>query len=131
MKLLETIGVAGVMSGLLITAALAGSMEARFDNTVMATSSIGSVTKVRYNRDNTLTVAVTTKEGTTTETKGTWRQDGANVCVTPEASFGPFMGGKESCVPLQGDKVGDSWETKATDAQGVEQTTTVMIVAGR
>jgi hypothetical protein len=89
------------------------------------------VTKVHYNADNTLTVSVTPKEGAAMETKGTWRQDGANICVTPEAAFGPFAAGKETCVPLQGDKVGDSWETKTTDAQGVEQTNSVSIVAGR
>jgi hypothetical protein len=131
MKLFKTIVVAGATTGLLIGAALAGSMEARFGNTVVATSTTGITTKVFYNADNTVTVSITPKEGAATETRGTWRQDGTNICVTPEAAFGPFEAGKENCIPLQGDKIGDTWETKAKNAQGVEQTTTVTIVAGR
>jgi hypothetical protein len=131
MKLFRLMTVAGAMSALLIGAAFAGSMEARYGNTVVATASNGTTTKVYYNADNTLTASITPKDGAATEAKGSWRLDGATICITADTAFGPFAAGAETCIPLQGDKVGDNWETKAKDAQGVEVVTKVTIVAGR
>ena len=57
--------------------------------------------------------------------------DGANVCLTADETFGPFEKAKERCVPLNGDKVGDSWKSKSVDAAGKPVDVDVSIVAGQ
>lgn len=130
MKLLKGVVLTGLATALLAGAAWAGNMEARFGNTVVAKLSNGDVSKLYYNADNTFT-ADATQGGAETKTKGTWRQDGDNLCITSEAAFGAFEAGKERCVPLQGDKVGDSWQSKFPGPDGAEMTLDVSIVAGR
>ena len=131
MKLVNSL-IAAAMAGVALAgSALAGSMEARIGNTVVASAPDGSTTKLYYNADNTFTVKAEAGGKVVLESKGTWRQDGDNLCVTSEAAFGPFEADKERCIPLAGDKVGDSWQTPAKDAQGNDITITVTIVAGR
>lgn len=124
--------VAGVLAGLLILGtAWAGSMDARFGNTVVATYPDGTTSKFYYNADKTF-AAKTEKGGTVlAETTGTWRVDADKVCITAKTTFGPFEAGKERCIPLMGDKVGDSWPSKAQDASGNPVDITVAIVKGR
>ncbi len=111
--------------------AWAGSMAPRFDNTVVAKSPDGAVTKFFYERDGKISATVDVGGKTVLSTKGKWRQDGANVCLTFDASFGPFEAGKERCVPLQGDKVGDTWTTPGKDSMGMDITVTMTIAKGR
>lgn len=131
MKLVNGL-IAAVTAGVaLLGSALAGSMDARIGNTVVATAPDGSTTKFYYNADKTFTVKSESGGKTVFETKGTWREDGANLCVTAEAAFGPFEAGKERCIPLTGDKVGDTWQVPGKDAEGNDIMITVTIVAGR
>jgi YD repeat-containing protein len=131
MRLVNGIVAAITASAALAGPAFAGSMEARIGNTVVVTAPDGSTTKLYYNADKTLTVKSEADGKVVLETKGTWRQDGENLCVTSEAAFGPFEAAKERCMPLAGDKVGDTWQAPAKDADGNDITITVAIVAGR
>lgn len=131
MKLLNGLVAAAVSGAFLISSAFAGSMDARFGNTVLATNPDGSTVKFYYNADNTFSVKAEAGGKTLLESKGAWRQDGDTVCLTAETAFGPFEAGKERCVPLTGDKVGDSWETPGKDAAGADIKIKVEIVAGR
>lgn len=131
MKLFSGLFAAGISGLVLVSSAFAGSMDARFDNTVVATSPDGSIVKFYYNADNTFTAKAEMGGKTVLESQGAWRQDGDTVCLTAETAFGPFEAGKERCVPLAGEKVGDSWETPGKDAQGNDITITVAIVEGR
>ncbi len=131
MKLSKGLVAASVTAAILFGSALAGNMDARFGNTVVATNPDGSTVKFYYNADKTFTVKAEAGGKTLLESKGAWRQDGENVCLTSEAPFGPFEAGKERCVPLMGDKVGDSWETPGKDAQGNDIKIKIEIVAGR
>lgn len=125
--------IAAAFAGLvLFGAAFAGNMDARYGNTVVATNPDGSTTKFYYNADKTFTVKAEKDGKVLGESKGTWRQDGDKLCLTAETTFGPFEAGKERCVPLMGDKVGDSWTTPGgKDANGNDIVITVKIVAGR
>jgi hypothetical protein len=131
MKIFTHLLAAALASLLFVGTAFAGSMDARFGNTVVATYPDGTTLKFYYNADKTF-AAKTEKGGAVlAETTGTWRVDGANVCLTVAKTFGPFEGGKERCIPLMGDKVGDSWPSKVQDASGNVTDITVAIVAGR
>jgi hypothetical protein len=124
--------IAAAFAGLvLFGSAFAGNMDARYGNTVVATYPDGSTTKFYYNADKTFTVKAEKDGKVLAESKGTWRQDGDKLCLTAETTFGPFEAGKERCVPLMGDKVGDSWPTPGKDANGNDITINVKIVAGR
>jgi hypothetical protein len=129
-----------IMSRTLATAAVAivfagtswaGNVEARFGNTVVAKSSDGSVTKVWYNKDKSLIAKVEAPGKPAVDSKGTWRVDGDKVCLTYDTAFGAFEANKERCVPLSGDKVGDSWKLKSKDAAGKDVDLEVTIVSGR
>lgn len=116
---------------LLAGAAWAGNIEARFGNTVVAKAPDGTVTKFHYDKAGTFTATSEQPGKPAVSTKGKWRVDGANVCLTAEASFGPFEAGKERCVPLMGDKVGDTWKSKSIGADGKPVDVDVSIVAGQ
>jgi hypothetical protein len=113
-----------------IGASWAGNIEARFGNTIVAKSSDGTVTKVWYNKDKTLTAKVEAPGKPAVNSKGIWRVDADKVCITAETAFGPFEANKERCVPLNGDKVGDSWKLKSKDAAGKDIDMEVTIVSG-
>ena len=116
---------------LLAGAAWAGNMEARYGNTVVAKAPDGSVTKFHYDKAGTFTVTAEQPGKPPVSTKGKWRVEGDKVCLTAEASFGPFEAGKERCVPLMGDKVGDTWKSKGMGADGKPVDVDVTIVAGQ
>ncbi|MEQ1755023.1 MAG: hypothetical protein ABL973_12920 [Micropepsaceae bacterium] len=116
---------------MLAGAAWAGNMEARYGNTVVATAPDGTVTKFHYDKAGTFTVTSTQPGKPATSSKGKWRVDGDKVCLTAEATFGPFEAGKERCVPLMGDKVGDTWKSKGMSADGKPVDVDVTIVAGQ
>jgi hypothetical protein len=131
MKLFTRLLAAALAGLLLLGTAWAGSMDARFGNTVVATYPDGTTLKFYYNADKTF-AAKTEKGGALlAETTGTWRVDADKLCLTAKTNFGPFEGGKERCIPLMGDKVGDSWPSKAQDSGGQVIDITVAIVAGR
>lgn len=131
MKIFTRVAAAAVAFVVLLGSALAGNMQARFGNTVVATNPDGSMTKFYYNADKTFTAKAEAGGKVLLETKGTWRQDGDKLCLTAETTLGPFEGGKERCVPLMGDKVGDKWTSPGKDAKGNDITINVEIVAGR
>ena len=113
-----------------IGATWAGNMDVRFGNTVVAKSSDGTVTKVWYDKDKTMAVEVEAPGKPAVTSKGMWRVDGDKVCITAETAFGPFEANKERCIPLNGDKVGDSWKMKSKDAAGKDTDVEVSIVSG-
>ena len=119
-----------ILAALLDGPALAGSMEGRFGNTVVSTYPDGSTMKVFYNKDGTLSAKLT-QGAKVTDTTGKWRVDGANVCLTMQATVAIFEAAKERCVVLNGDKVGDKWQITAKDASGKDITVNATIVAGR
>ena len=118
-----TVGVVG--------ASWAGNIEARFGNTVVAKSSDGTVSKVWYNKDKTLAAKLEAPGKPAVNSKGTWRVDGDKLCLTYDTAFAMFEANKERCVPLGGDKVGDSWKLKSKDAAGKEIDIEVTIVSGK
>ena len=123
-----TIALAGTF---LAGAAWAGNMDARFGNTVVAKAPDGTVTKFHYDKPDSFTAAIAAPGQQVVNAKGKWRVDGTNVCLTSDTAFGPFEVNKERCVPLMGDKVGDSWKGKSLDAAGKPVDVDVSIVAGR
>lgn len=130
MKLFARMATTLVAAAFLIGAAWAGNMEARFGNTVVAKAPDGTVTKFWYKKDNTFTAKVEQPGKPAVDVKGKWRQDGDKLCVTAETTFGPFEAGKERCIPLSGDKVGDTWKGQSLDAAGKPVAVDVTIVAG-
>jgi hypothetical protein len=131
MKTLSRILATAAVGALFVGAAWAGNIEARFGNTVVAKAPDGTVTKFHYAKPDTFTVTIEQPGKPAVNTKGKWRVDGANVCLTAETTFGPFEAKKERCVPLNGDKVGDSWKSKSVDAAGKPVEVDVSIVAGQ
>lgn len=131
MKALSRILFAAAAVVLLAGAAWAGNMEARFGNTVVAKAPDGTVTKFHYEKAGTFTATIEQPGQPKVTAKGKWRQDGDKLCITSDTAFGPFEANKESCVPLMGDKVGDSWKSKSRDAAGNIVDVDVSIVAGR
>lgn len=130
---MKTIGRGVAVAALACAVALpaaAANMKARFGNTMLGTRPNGTVLKLYYNKDHSFSGEITVPghEGVFV-TKGTWRLNGKNLCVTPEGPQG--QKGAESCTLLKGDKVGDTWKTtvQGTDGKPVEQTVT--IVKGR
>lgn len=126
-KILTTAAAALLIAG----TAWAGNIDARFGNTVVAKAPDGTVTKFHYDKDGTFKAMIEQPGKPVQNAKGKWRVDGANVCLTSDTAFGPFEANKERCVPLMGDKVGDSWKSKSLDAQGKPVDVDVSIVAGR
>ena len=119
-----------ILAAVLVGPAFAVSMEARFGNTVVTTYPDSSTLKIFYNKDGTLSAKLT--QGTkVTDTTGKWRIDGANVCLTMQATVAIFEAAKERCVLLNGEKVGDKWQVTAKDASGKDITVNAAIVAGR
>lgn len=116
---------------LLVAAAWAGNMEARYGNTVVAKAPDGTVTKFHYNKDGTFAASSQQPGKPAVNTKGKWRVQGDQVCLTPEAAIGPFEASKERCVPLMGDKVGDTWKSQSVGADGKPVAVDVTIVAGQ
>lgn len=131
MKTLSKLLTAATAAAFLAGAALAGNMEARFGNTVVAKAADGTVTKFHYEKEGTFTAMIEQPGKPAVTAKGKWRQDGDKVCLTSDTAFGPFEANKETCVPLMGDKVGDTWKSKSVDAAGKPVDVDVSIVAGR
>lgn len=111
--------------------AWAGNIDARIGNTVVAKAPDGTVTKFHYDKPDTFTAAIAQPGQPVVNAKGKWRVDGATVCLTSDTAFGPFEANKERCVPLMGDKVGDTWKAKSLDAAGKPVDVDVSIVQGR
>jgi YD repeat-containing protein len=131
MKALSKILISAAAAMLFAAAAWAGSMEARFGNTVVASAPDGTVTKFHYDKAGTFTATIAQPGKPAVNAKGKWRQDGDKLCITSDTAFGPFEANKESCVPLMGDKVGDKWKSKSKDAAGNVVDVDVTIVAGK
>mgnify|MGYP003651402197 FL=1 len=110
---------------------LAGSMEPRFGNTMIASRPDGTVMKLYYNADKSFTGNIQPAGAPMTiSINGTWRQDGDKLCVQPAAGPGGAMP-PESCAELKGDHVGDTWETTVKGLDGEPVVQTVTIVKGR
>ena len=131
MKTIIRLATAGAVSALLVGAAWAGNMEARFSNTVVAKAPDGTTMKVFYDKPVAFKATIDQPGKPTTNAKGTWRVDGDKVCLTSDTTFGPFEANKEGCVALMGDKVGDKWQTPGKDTAGKDIKLDVTIVAGR
>ena len=131
MKTLSRILASAAVGALFIGAAWAGNIEARIGNTVVAKAPDGTVTKFHYAKPDTFTVAIEQPGKPAVNAKGKWRVDGDKVCLTADTTFGPFEKDKERCVPLNGDKVGDTWKSKSKDAAGKDVEVDVSIVAGQ
>lgn len=111
--------------------AWAGNIDARIGNTVVAKAPGGTVTKFHYDKPDAFTATIEQPGQPVVKAKGKWRVDGTNVCLTSDTAFGPFEANKERCVPLMGDKVGDTWKAKSLDAAGKPVDVDVTIVQGR
>ncbi len=122
-------GLAVVAVCVAATPAFAASMEPRFGNTMRATRPDGTMLKLYYNRDNTFSGAIVQREAAPIEIEGTWRLDGARLCVTPKRSGG--APGPESCAELKGGKVGDTWQSTVQGTDGKPVMQSVEIVKGR
>jgi hypothetical protein len=125
-RFLATVAAGALMTG----AAWAGNMDARIGNTVLAKAPDGTTTKFWYAKPDTFTVKIEEPGKPAVDAKGKWRVDKDKLCLTADTSFGPFEKDKESCVPLMGDKVGDTWKSKSKDAAGAVVDVDVSIVAG-
>ena len=90
-------------------------MEATFGNTVTQTNADGSEIGNLFNADGTVTRIGTDGK----ETKGTWEENGSQLCVTFET--------KVCWEKAPGKKVGDSWSQQAPDGSKV----TISITEGR
>lgn len=88
-------------------AAFAGeeAMASRFGNTTVIEDGSGATTKLYYNADHSFTGS----QGDV-QLAGTWKVDGAKVCVTfsggPPPGYPPTV-----CTPLEDHAVGDSWQS--------------------
>ncbi len=131
MKSISRILTAAAAGMLFVGAAWAGNIDARFGNTVVAKAPDGTVTKFHYDKPDTFTATIEQPGKAAVNASGKWRVDGSNVCLTATTAFGPFEANKERCVPLNGDKVGDTWKSKSIDATGKPVDVDVSIVAGR
>ncbi len=131
MKTLTRILATAAAAAFFVGAAWAGSMDARFGNTVLAKSPDGTTTKVFYDKPDTFTAKIEQPGKPVANAKGKWRVDKDKLCLTSDTAFGPFEANKEGCVPIMGDKVGDKWQTPAKDAAGKDIKIDVTIVAGR
>jgi hypothetical protein len=131
MKTITKILATAAVGALFIGAAWAGNIEARIGNTVVAKAPDGTVTKFHYAKPDTFTVSIEQPGKPAVNTKGKWRVDGDKVCLTADETFGPFEKAKERCVPLMGDKVGDTWKSQSMDAAGKPVEVDVSIVAGQ
>lgn len=95
-------------------------MATRYGNTTVSTDAKGVETKVYYNADHTFTFKSGTQSG-----KGTWKIDGANICLTYDAASAQPGVPNPLCLPVTARKVGDTWTTGEGD-----QKRTVKLVAG-
>ena len=91
-------------------------MATRYGNTTVSTDTKGVETKVYYNADHTFTFKSGAQSG-----KGTWKVDGANICLTYET---PMAGVPNPlCLPVTAHKVGDTWtvgDRTVTLVQGIQ-----------
>ena len=125
--------IAALATGIALPA-FAGNIKARFGNTMLATRPSGTTMKLWYNKDHTFTGELLAAGAPMTmQTSGKWRVDGDKICVTPDNPPGSESAPKrpETCAPLKGDKVGDTWKTTVKDIDGKSVTQTVKIVKGR
>lgn len=114
--------------------ALAGNVEARFGNTMLATRPSGTTMKLWYNKDHSFTGELQPAGAPMAfQMSGQWRVNGDKICVLPDNPPGTTSDKKpaESCAPLKGDKAGDKWETTVKDIDGKSVVQTVEIVKGR
>ncbi len=96
-------------------------MASRFGNTTIATYANGAIVKLYYSTDHTFT----TKSGSQT-TNGTWKVDGATICLiyaNPAAL--PAGTANRECLPIAAHVVGDTWTVGTGD-----QKRTVSLVKG-
>jgi len=92
---------------LFATAAFADDsvLASRFGNTTITKDGAGNEVRLYYNADHTFTV----KAGGQT-TGGTWKVDGATVCLTyANPAVLPAGTPNPTCVPVSEHKVGDTW----------------------
>jgi hypothetical protein len=77
-------------------------MASRYGNTTISTDANGVQSKIYYAADGTFTG---TQSGQ--NFKGTWKIDGANICLNVD----PALPGtpNPTCVPVTAHKVGDTW----------------------
>lgn len=97
--------------------ALADTMEAAFENTIVITYPSGGTSRYHFNRDGTF--VATAPSGA--QMRGNWTVEGDTLCFIPPS-------GDRMCSPFVSDKnVGDTWQQPATDGTIV----TARIEAGR
>lgn len=104
---MRTILMGTAMVAVLTSAAIADDsvMASRFGNTTITKDAAGNETHLYYGADHTFTV----KAGGQT-TNGTWKVDGATVCLTyANAAILPPGTANPTCVPVAAHNVGDSW----------------------
>lgn len=93
-------------------------LATRYGNTVVVKLASGAEIHMYYAADGSFTGKVM---GMNYPLKGTWKTDGANVCLTydppPPGMTNP------SCVPVTAHQIGDSWTANgstATLVQGIQ-----------
>ena len=93
-------------------------MASRYGNTVVAKTADGKEAgRTYYDADGKYT-----RKTPAGETKGTWKIDGANICLT-QTEPAPPAGTAAACLPFPGaKKVGDSWEVTLPDGSKVTAT---------
>jgi YD repeat-containing protein len=92
----------------LSSAAFADVMANRYGNTVVITDSKGAVTKLMYDQDGKMSIAM--PDGT--KGTGKWALKDGKLCITADA--GPTAG-KEQCNAVVDHKVGDEWDVPLAD----------------
>lgn len=87
-----------------IVVAQAGDiMASRYGNTTITTDANGNSTHLYYKADGTFTG----KQGDAAF-KGTWKMDGANVCLTADTPIPNTP--NPACAPASAHAVGDNWQ---------------------
>lgn len=110
--------IAGLALATTIAVAADDVMASRYGNTTVSTDAQGAETKVYYSADHTFTFKSGAQSG-----KGSWKIDGANICLTYDT---PMAGVPNPlCLPVTAHKVGDTWTT----GDGAQKRT-VKLVAG-
>jgi hypothetical protein len=119
-----------LMASAVALPAAAGTMAARFGNTLVGTRPDGMEMKLYFKKDNTFDGKLTLGfNGRTFLFGGTWRQDGDKLCTTQTRGLGPEKG-VEKCGPIKGDKPGDSWVATTTNLRGQTVQTDMKLVEG-
>ena len=109
--------IAGIAAAaaLAMGSASAGTIENSFGNTLRVTQPNGSVVNYHFEANGTFMAHAGEQM-----ISGAWRNDGENVCLTPQ-------GQPEACYPAGNYGVGDSWELDGGDGTAA----TLTIVQGR